>query len=139
MSTSEVYMRAAMRAPSVSKSRARAGHALTAVAVLFLLFDGVARMTHFAPYLEGTTRAGFSESLAFPIGLLLLVCTVLYAIPRTAILGAILLTGYLGAATATNLRIGDPYLFPVIFGVVVWAGVFLREPRLAALVPLRDE
>lgn len=107
--------------------------------MVFLLVDGVARAVHFQPYLEGTLRAGYDAGMAVPIGILLVVCTVLYALPVTTVLGAILLTAYLGAATATNLRIGDPIIFPVIFGVWIWAGVYLRDARLAALVPRRRE
>jgi hypothetical protein len=107
---------------------------MTALAVLFLLFDGAARMAHFAPYVEGTVRSGFAAQDGVWIGLLLVVSTLLYAVPRTAFVGAILLTAYLGAATATNLRVGDPFIFPVLFGVWVWAALYLRQPALAALL-----
>lgn len=76
-------------------------------------------------------------SLALALGILEIVCTVTYAVPRTAMLGAILLTGYLGGATATHVRIGDSFISPVILGVLVWGGLFLRDPRLRALIPLR--
>ena len=72
-----------------------------------------------------------------PIGVVLLICTVVYAIPTTSVLGAILLTGYLGGATATHVRVGQPFWFPVMMGVLVWAGLFLREERLRTLIPLR--
>jgi hypothetical protein len=83
---------------------------------------------------------GLPASLTVPIGVLLLGCTLLYTIPRTAVLGAVLLTGYLGGALVIQLRVGHPVFecaFPVIFGGLVWAGIFLREPRLRALLPFR--
>lgn len=137
MTTDTLTVSARTTVPDVARARLAAGRVLTGLAVLFLLFDGAARAVHFQPYLDGTLHAGYDATMAVPIGVLLLACTVLYAIPRTAIFGAILLTAYLGAATATNLRVGDPWIFPVIFGVVVWAAVYLRDPRLAQLVPLR--
>lgn len=115
-------------------SRVRAGTIMAALAILFLLFDGAARMAHFGPYVEGTVRAGFAAQDGVWIGLLLVLSTLLYAVPRTAFVGAILLTAYLGAATATNLRVGDPFIFPVIFGVWVWAALYLRDARVAAIV-----
>ncbi len=87
------------------------------------------------PAVEGSAELGFSESVVFWIGLTLLVCTVLYAIPRTAILGALLLTGYLGGATATQVRLEDPwFLFPVVLGALALTGLYLRDGRLRALI-----
>jgi hypothetical protein len=128
-------------APLLTSTRGayRVGQAISALVTAFLMFDGVARTVAFAPYLEGTLRAGFDVRLAAPIGILLIGCTLLYALPRTAVLGAVLLTGYLGAATAVNLRIGDPIWFPVLFGAFLWGGLYLREPRLGALLPLRRD
>ena len=84
------------------------------------------------------TRFGYPATLATPIGLTLLLSTLLYLIPRTAVLGALLVTAYLGGAVATHVRVGDgSYLFAVLFGVLAWAGLYLREPRLRALLPLR--
>jgi hypothetical protein len=120
-----------------STTKRKVGRVLTVLAVLFLLFDGAARAVLFQPYVDGTLRAGYPAGYSTGIGILLIVCTVLYAVPRTCILGAVLLTAYLGAATSVNLRTEDPLLFPAVFGVWVWAGVFLREPRLWALLPLR--
>jgi hypothetical protein len=115
------------------------GRAISAFAALFLFFDGGARLVRFAPYVEGTVKFGYPEYLASWIGLVLLVATLLYVIPRTAILGAILLTGYLGGATAAQVRAEDPwFLFPVAFGVLVWGGLYLRDDRLRALLPLRE-
>jgi hypothetical protein len=90
-----------------------------------------------APAMEGTAKLGYPLSEVFPIGIVLLACVILYVIPRTAVLGAILLTGYLGGATATMVRVQDPwFLFPVVFGALVWLGLWLRDDRLRALIPL---
>jgi hypothetical protein len=87
---------------------------------------------------EGTVQFGYPQHLATPIGIVLVACTLLYVVPRTAVLGAILLTGYLGGATASQVRVEDPFfLFAAVFGVLVWAGLYLREPRVRALIPLR--
>jgi DoxX-like family len=86
-------------------------------------------------------QIGYSEEIIVPLGTVLLVCTILYLIPQTSVLGAILLTGYLGGAVATNARIGSPLfshiLFPVYIGVLIWGGLFLHDPRVSALIPLR--
>jgi DoxX-like protein len=91
-----------------------------------------------APVVEGFVRLGYPESLALGIGIVELACAVIYVIPRTSVLGAILLTGYLGGATATHVRIGEPFFMPIILGVLVWGGLFLRDERLRALLPLRQ-
>jgi hypothetical protein len=114
------------------------GRIISGFLALFLLMDGALRVAHFAPYVEGTVKYGYPAHLATPVGLTLVICTLLYVLPRTAVLGAILLTGYLGGAVATQVRVEDPFfLFAAVFGVLVWAGLYLREPRLRALVPLR--
>ncbi len=87
---------------------------------------------------QGFAHLGYPESLGLAIGVLLLACTALYAIPRTSVLGAILLTGYLGGATASHIRVGDPLYVPILVGVLVWVGLYLREDRLRALIPLRS-
>ena len=115
----------------------RTGLVLSALVSLFLLVDGGARLVGFAPYVEGLTRFGYPVALAPWIGLSLLFSTVLYAVPRTMVLGAILVTGYLGGATATQVRVGDPwFLFPVVLGVLAWAGLWCRSPRVRELLPL---
>jgi hypothetical protein len=114
-----------------------AGCIMSALPVLMLLFSGVMKLVKPAPVVEGFARLGYAEHLALGIGIVELVCTLVYVIPRTSILGAILLTGYLGGATATHVRIGDPYFAPIVLGVLVWGGLFLRDDRLRALVPLR--
>ena len=90
---------------------------------------------------QTTVQIGYSESIIVPLGIVLLVSTVLYLVPQTSVLGAVLLTGYLGGAVATNARIGSPLfshvLFPVYIGVLLWGGLFLRDPRVSALIPFR--
>jgi hypothetical protein len=114
------------------------GYIASAIPVLMLLFSGVMKLVKPAFLVEEFGRLGYDENLAFGIGILEIGCTVVYLIPRTSILGAILLTGYLGGATATHVRIGDPSFFmPVILGVLVWLGLYLRDHRLRALLPLR--
>lgn len=124
--------------PARRRASARTGAGITAFVGLFLLADAVFRIAGFAPYIEGTVQFGYAEDLAPWIGASLLVSTVLYLIPRTAVLGAILVTGYLGGAVATHVRVEDPsFLFAGTFGVLTWLGLYLREERLRALLPLR--
>lgn len=113
------------------------GRILGALLVFLLLFDALGKVMRLPPVVEGTARLGYPEGLVLGIGLVELVCVVVYAIPSTSALGAILLTGFLGGATATHVRIGDPFLFPVVSGVLIWGAIFLREGRLRALIPLR--
>ncbi|HKV91928.1 MAG TPA: DoxX family protein [Candidatus Angelobacter sp.] len=117
------------------------GRVLTALALLFLLFDSGIKILNLGPAVQGTVGLGFQPSVVVPIGIVLLVCAILYIIPRTAILGAVLLTGYLGGAVASQVRAGNPLfshvLFPVYFSFLVWGGLYLRDPGLRALVPLR--
>jgi len=112
---------------SVSKQASGPDAIISTLVVLFLLFDAVAKLMRIAPVLAAFTQLGFSTSVAVPIGAVLLVCTILYVIPPTSILGAILLAAYLGGATVTHLRAGQPFYFPIIFGVLVWGGLYLRE------------
>jgi hypothetical protein len=125
----------------VSKGRLWTGRILSTLAVLFLIFDGVTKVIKERHVIEAMTRLAYPESTIVEIGAILLVCTALYVIPQTSVLGAVLLTGYLGGAVEAQLHAGLPLfqiLFPVIFGVVIWAGLFLREERLSALLPLRS-
>lgn len=118
-----------------------AGRIISILVVLFLFLDGVIKVLKLTPSVEASVNLGYPENTVIGIGILLLVCAVFYAIPRTAILGAILLTGYLGGATATHVRVGAdlfPILFPVIFGALVWGGLYLRDERLRAFVPLKS-
>jgi hypothetical protein len=116
------------------------GRVLTGLATLFLLFDAVGKLMVPAPVVEASARLGFPLALSVSVGILLATCTILYAIPRTAVLGAVLLTGYLGGAVAIQMRAGSPLfetVFPVILGVIVWAGIYLRECRLRGIFPVR--
>ena len=122
----------------VSKKMLWAGRIISALPVLLLLFSGAMKLVKPAPVVQAFAHLGYPESLALRIGILELACTVVYLIPRTSVLGAILLTGYLGGATATHVRIGDPFFVPVGLGVLVWGGLFLRDDRLRALIPLRS-
>jgi hypothetical protein len=118
-----------------------AGRIIIALVVVFLLLDALIKVMKLPSAVEGTTRLGYPESLVSVIGLVEFVCVALYVIPRTSILGAILLTGYLGGAVATNLHAGLPLfsyiLAPVYFGVLIWGGLFFRDSQLRALIPLR--
>jgi hypothetical protein len=124
------------------KKRILAGGILSGLPMLFLLVDGAMKVAKAAVVVEGTAELGYPESVIVGIGVTLLACTILYAIPQTSILGAILLTGYLGGAVATHVRVGNPVfshvLFPVYLGVMIWGGLCLREERLRALLPLRS-
>lgn len=124
-------------AETVPASRAMlwAGRIVSALVVVFLLVDSFVKILKLAPAVEGTVRLGYPAGVVFPLGIVLLVCVVLYAIPRTSVLGAILLTGYLGGATATQVRIENAwFVFPVFVGVLAWGGLFLRDHRLRVLV-----
>lgn len=119
----------------------RAGWGLTGLMVLFLVFDSVGKLALERHVAEATTQIGYPLAAIRLLGLICLASTILYAIPRTSILGAILLTAYLGGAVASKVRIEDPLfssvLFGVYFGVLVWGGLYLRDGRLRALLPLR--
>lgn len=117
------------------------GLIISILCILFLLQDAIMKVIKAKPSMEGSVQLGWPESAVQGTGILLLFCTLLYIIPRTAVLGAILLSAYLGGATAIMLRAdmpGHPYLFPVIFGILVWAGLFLRDGQLRLLVPLKS-
>jgi len=122
----------------ISKTRVWTGRSISGLIVLFLVFDGVGKFLKPVPVVEAFARLGFPIELAPIIGGLLLACTLLYVIPQTSIAGAILMTGYLGGAVASQLRIGEPLLthvlFPVYCGALLWAGLFLRNDRLRAFL-----
>ena len=121
----------------VSKKTLWASYIMSALPVLLLLMSAVMKLIKPPPVVEGFAHLGFPESLALGLGVLELACAVVYVIPQTSVLGAILLTGYLGGATVTHLRVGDPFFMPVLLGMLVWGGLYLRDPRLRALIPLR--
>lgn len=114
------------------------GRIITALIALFLLFDCAVKLMKSPQAVQGTIQLGYPESKIVPIGLVLLASLAFYLLPRTSILGAILLTGYLGGATATMVRVSSPWvLFPVLIGMLVWAGLYFRDEQLRALIPLR--
>ena len=117
------------------------GRILSALAILFLSFDTIVKVLRLPVAIEGTTQLGYPESTVFVIGIIQLVCLVLYVIPQTSVFGAILFTGYLGGAIATHLRIGSPLfthiLFPIYVAALIWGGLYAREPRLRAVIPIR--
>jgi DoxX-like family len=117
------------------------GWGMTGLMIAFLLFDSVSKFVLEHHVVEATTQIGYPLDVIRPLGLICLVCTILYAIPRTSIFGAILLTGYLGGAIASKVRIEDPLfssvLFGLYFGVLVWGGLYLRDERLRLLIPFR--
>ena len=118
-----------------------AGRIVSWLPAAFLLVDGVAKLFKPAAVVEATVKLGYPESVITPLGILLIACTVLYLIPRTAVVGAILLTGYLGGAVATHVRVDEgvfPVAFAFTFGALLWLGLYLREARLRELVPFRS-
>jgi hypothetical protein len=137
------FMPSDMQTAPVSKKGLWAGRIISGLVILFLTFDVVFKFIKPAPapVVETMAHVGWAVSLAPVLGIILLVCVALYAIPLTSVLGAILLTGYLGGAIATHLRVGDPLfshvLFPTYLGVLLWGGLYLRDTRLRALIPLR--
>ncbi len=124
-----------------SKKLLWAGWGISGFVILFLLFDGITHLLKIPQVMEAFVHLGLPVGLAVGLGVLELVCLALYAIPRTAVLGAILLTGYLGGGVAVNLRVGSPLfstvLFPASTGLLVWGGLYLRDTALRMLVPLR--
>jgi len=125
---------------AVSTKSIWAGRILSVLMVLFLLFDGITKLLKVRQVLDAQARLGYPADIAPQIGAIVLACTVVYVIPRTSILGAILLSGYLGGAVASQLRIGAPLFdisFPIVFSVLVWGGLFLRDPQLRTLIPVR--
>lgn len=124
-----------------TRSTSTIGRVLTGLAAAFLAMDTVMKLLVLAPAVQGTTELGYPESTVFWIGAIQLVCLVLYLVPATSVLGVVLLTAYLGGAVATHVRVGSPLashtLFPVYVGLMVWGGLYLRDPRLRHLLPFR--
>jgi hypothetical protein len=130
-------MAAATQVVSISKAAIWTGRVMSALPVLLVLFGSVMKLMRAPGVIEGFNRTGAPERLITPVGLIELSCCVVYLIPRTAVLGAILMTGLLGGATITTLRIGDPtYPLPVVLGMLAWGGLWMRDFRLRALIPL---
>ncbi|MBC7783345.1 MAG: DoxX family protein [Burkholderiales bacterium] len=115
-----------------------AGYIISTLMVLMLLTSATFKLLRPAFVVESFKQQGWPENISVPLGIVELACTILYIIPRTAVLGAILLTGYLGGAVATHVRLSEPFFVQVLFGMLVWLGLFLRDARVRALIPLRD-
>ena len=113
------------------------GRVITGLVSLLFLFSAAMKFMGGAEVKEGMTHLGLPESMIIPLGILEAACTVIYLIPATSVLGAILLAGYIGGAICTHWRVGDPFLPQVAIGLVIWLGIYLREPRLKALIPIR--
>jgi hypothetical protein len=120
-----------------SKAARITGWIMTILPALLFVFSAAMKLAHPPQLDEGIKHMELPISWAFPLGILELSCVVIYLFPRTAVIGAILLTGYLGGAMLTHLRVGEPPVVHVILGIVLWGGIWLREPRLRALIPLR--
>ena len=135
------FVQALTSVPPVSKARLWTGRILSALPALFLLMDGIMKVMKPDFVVKATVELGYPEEVIFGLGIVVLICVVLYIIPYTSVLGAILLTGYLGGAVASHLRHGDPLfshvLSPVYFAILLWGGLYLREPRVSTLVPFR--
>jgi hypothetical protein len=127
-----------MSSGNVSKVALWTGRVISALPVLALVMSAVMKLSHSKGVVEGFAKFGYPERLLTPIGIVELSCALLYVIPQTAVLGAILVTGYLGGATATHARLGDPmFVMPVVVGILAWVGLLLRERRLRPLLPFR--
>lgn len=135
-----VVMEPAARSVADSKAKIWTARILAGIAVLFLTMDGVMKLVKPAPVTEAMIKLGYPDQLSATLGVILLLCTALYVIPRTAVLGAVLLTGYLGGAISTHLRINDDpftFVFPLIVAAFLWGSLYLRDPRVRAILPLR--
>jgi hypothetical protein len=119
------------------------GRVMSWIAVAFLIFDSAGKLLQVQPVIEGTRQLGYPEEVVFGLGLTLLSCVLAYTMPRTSVLGAVLLTGYLGGAVATHVRVGNPLvthvLFPTYVAALLWGGLMLRDTRLRAFVPWRRQ
>jgi hypothetical protein len=125
-----------------SRRALRTGRVLSGLAVAFLIFDSVGKLLEVRPVIDGTKQLGYPPDIVFSLGVTLLVCVLAYLIPRTSVLGAVLLTGYLGGAVATHVRVGNPLfthvLFPTYVAALLWGGLMLRDARLLPFLPWRD-
>jgi hypothetical protein len=130
-----------LTAVGVSRGTLWTGRILSGLAAAFLAADGMAKLFQVQPVIDGTRQLGYPTDIVFSLGVVLVSCVLAYVIPRTSVLGALLLTGYLGGAVATHVRLEAPLLshtlFPVYVAVFVWGGLVLRDARLRALLPLR--
>jgi DoxX-like protein len=131
-------MQSAVQPAPTSKAMVWSGYIISALPVLALLFAGGIKLTKSASMVQGMAQYGFPANLVLVIGILEVACTIIYVIPRTAVLGAILMTAFLGGATVANVRVGNPsYVVTVVLGILVWLGLYLRDGRVRELIPLR--
>ena len=130
-------MQSALQDSHISSKMIWAGRIVSGLVVVMMVFSAVMKILKPNEVLTEFTRLGYPETVVIGIGILELLCAVVYSIPRTSYLGAILLTAYFGGATATHVRIGDVFIWPVIGGVLTWAGLSLRDARIRDLIPLR--
>lgn len=130
-----------MKTTKTNKSKRISGWILSGIVILFLLFDAFGKLTQPEMVVKGTLELGYPETVLLDLGIVLLISTLLYAFPKTSLIGAILLTGYLGGAVATHVRVENPLfshtLFPVYLGILLWLGLYLRYPRLTLFMPPR--
>lgn len=138
LSAARAAARSPVSSPAISRRRVWSGVSASGLAVAFLLFDGGIKLVKSQPVIDAFAQLGYPDSLARGVGLLELVCLALYVIPRTAPVGAVLLTGFLGGAISTHLRVGDPLfshtLFPIYVALLLWGGLGLRDPRPLVLL-----
>ena len=132
METQAIYMKTV----NPSKSARITGWVISILCLLFLVVDGGMKVINASEAVKGSTHLGWPAELIPGLGIVLLICTLLYAIPRTAILGAVFISCYLGGAVAIMVRVNEPYYFPIVFGILVWVGLYLRIPALRALFPV---
>ena len=130
-------MQSALQDSHISSKMIWAGRIVSGLVVVMMVFSAVMKILKPNEVVTEFTRLGYPETVVIGIGILELLCAVVYSIPRTSYLGAILLTAYFGGATATHVRIGDVFIWPVIGGVLTWAGLYLRDARIRDMIPLR--
>ncbi len=130
-------MNSSLVAPRPSSTSLWAGRIITALVVAFMIFDLVGKLLVIQPVIDAQTHLGFPVELSMTLGLIEIVCLVLFVIPPTTLIGALLLTAYLGGATAIQVRVGDPFYFPVMMGLLLWLALLLRDSRLRAFLPFK--
>ena len=123
--------------PAISKGRLWAGIIISALPSILFVVTGLFPFIDPAKAAEGTAHMGYPVHLGTVISILEIGCAIIYMVPQTSVLGAILLTGYLGGATASHIRIGEPPVMPLVVAALVWLGIYLREPRLQSVLPVR--
>lgn len=121
-------------AAAQSKGSLWAARIITGLCLLFLLFDSIGKIVREIHSIQGTAKLGWPAEHIQDLGIVLLFCTILYAIPRVAFLGAILLTAYMGGAVAIMLRVGEPFVFPILFAILIWVGLYFRNAKFRSLV-----